>query len=293
MHRLFILFPVLLWLLSSCNPPVRLSPKKVRTGLDSVEYAGVVERAIDVDLRPARFLAKVKVGDLGMSLDCAYPDVLGYALNKSRAIGGNLLVLTAHKRNQVKSNCHTIRGEIYQISSLEGVEKQIRWHPKRPLMPGDLRGSRPAQSSADKLPPLHCTISCRVGGDYFKEAIIRTETLFWADSTYRPADTALTDFARRRAQVHFNLAELHARRLKAALVSLGPDLPALTGQSRPMTAKQQTALREEAAAFDAALTGSAPDAVLERWEKKVQADLVALEGFYGQYIVDLRKKKGE
>jgi hypothetical protein len=292
MHRLFILFPALLWLLSSCNPPVRLIPRKVKTGLDSVEYAGVVERAIDVDLRPAKFLAKVKVGDLGMSLDCAYPDVLGYALNKSRAIGGNLLVLTEHKRNEVKSNCHTIRGEIYQIPSLEGLEKQIRWHPKRPLMPGDLRGSRPAQSSTEKLPPLHCTISCRVGGDYFKEAVIRTETLFWADSTYLPSDATLTDFARRRAQVHFNLAEMHARRLKSVLVGLGPDLPALTGQFRPITAKQQAALREEAAIFDAELAGNAPDAVLERWEKKVLADLISFERFYGDYVVDLRKKKG-
>lgn len=290
MYRLFILLPALLWLLVSCNPPVRLIPGNVKTGLDSIEYAGVVENAREVDLRAAKLLAKVKVGDFGASLDCAYPDVLGLALNKARSIGGNLLVLTEHKRNEVKSNCHTIRGEIYTFPSLEGVERQIRWHPKRPLMTGDLRG-RPAKGKPNTPPPAYCTISCRVGGDYFNQAIIRTETLFWADSTYLPADSAQMDFARRRAQLHFNLAELHARRLKSALADLGPNLPALTSQFRPMTAKQQAALREEAAAFETELAGGQKQAVLERWESRLRTDLMTLDRFYVDFIVDLRKKK--
>ncbi len=290
MHRLIILLPALLGLLSSCNPPVRLIPGNIQTGLDSVEYAGVVENARDVDLRAAKLLAKVKVGDLGVSLDCAYPDVLERGFDKARSIGGNLLVLTEHKRNEVKSNCHTIKGEIYACPSLEGMESQIRWHPKRPLLNGDLRGKAP-RPAGNQLPPLHCTISCRVGGDYFKEAIIRTETLFWADSTYLPGDSARMDFARRRAQLHFNLAELHARRLKSALVDLGPNLPELTRQFRPMTAKQQAALREETAALEAELAGGQRDAMLERWENKISGELAALERFYGEYLVDLRKKK--
>lgn len=290
MHRLIILLPVLLGLLSSCNPPVRLIPGNVKTGLDSVEYAGVVENARDVDLRPAKLLAKVKVGDLGVSLDCAYPDVLERGLDKARSIGGNLLVLTEHKRNEVKSNCHTIKGEIYTYPGLEGMESQIRWHPKRPLLNGDLRGKAP-KPAGNQLPPLHCTISCRVGGDYFKEAIIRTETLFHADSTWLPADSALMDFARRRAQLHFNLAELHARRLKSALVDLGPNLPELTRQFRPMTAKQQAALREETATLEAELTSGQRDTVLERWEHKVEIELVRMDRFYEEYVVDLRKKK--
>lgn len=290
MYRLLILLPAMLWLLISCNPPVRLIPGNVQTGLDSVEYAGVVENARDVDLRPAKLLAKVKVGDLGLSLDCAYPDVLALGLDKARSIGGNLLVLTEHKRNEVKSNCHTIRGEIYAYPSLEGVESQIRWHPKRPLMNGDLRGRLP-NTNTNSLPPLCCAITCRVGGDYFKEAIIRTETLFRADSAYLPSDSARMDFARRRAQAHFDLAELHARRLKSALVDLGPNLPELTRSFRPMTAKQQAALREEAAALETELAAGPPEAALERWENKISGELAALERFYGEYVVVLKKKK--
>lgn len=292
MHRLLLLLPALLWLLTSCNPPVRLIPGNVQTGLDSVEYAGVVENARDVDLRAAKYLAKVKVGDFGASLDCTYPDVLELAFDKARALGGNLLVLTEHKRNEVKSRCHTIKGEIYAIPSLEGLESQIRWHPKRPLLNGDLRGKAP-KAAGNALPPLYNTIGGRVGGDYFKEAILRTETLFHADSTWLPADEARADFARRRAQLHFDLAELHARRLKSALAALGPDLPALTSQSRPMTAKQQAALREETAALEAELAGSQAETALERWENKVKAELTALEQYYGDFTVDLRKKKRE
>ncbi len=286
MYRFFFITLAGLWLLSSCNQPARTYPLRVNSGLDSTEYAGHVEGLQAVDLRTARYLAKFKVGDLGVNIDCAYPDALRKGKDLARKNGGNLIVITTHKRFEVKSKCHKIIGNIYVVPSLEGLESQIFWHAKRPLMPGDLRGKRPVGST--NLPPVRSTLDCRIGGDYLWEAVIRTRSVFWADSTYMPADSA---FALRRAQLHFDLTELHARKLKSTLVELGNDLPALTGQHQALLAKEREALRAQTATLDGELANGDRDAVLARWEGMVRGELATLEQFWGDILVDLRKKK--
>lgn len=288
MHR-FIWFAALcLGWLTACNPPVRTIPSRVKSGLDSVSYTGIVEQGASVDLSQARFLAKVKVGDLGVTLDCTYPDALANAMREARAIGGNLLVITWHTRNQSKSLCHRVRGDIYRVESLEGREAQIRWHADRPLLPGDLRG-KPVAMPGFSFPPLQVSISCRVGGDFYQEALVRTETVFQADSTFLPVNAQQRNFALRRAQLHFDLAELHARRLKARIDSLGADLPAITGQYRQMTAEQQERLSEQRRQLDTALAGG--DTALEQWEREVRAELDRLAPYFGEWRIELRKKK--
>lgn len=276
-----------LGLLSACNQPVRTYPFTVNSGLDSTEYAGHVEGLSAVDLSKARYLAKFKVGDLGVNIDCSYPDALRKAKDVARGIGGNLIVVTTHKRHEYKSKCHKIIGNIYVVPSLEGVESQILWHAKRPLMPGDLRGKRPA-GTPPGLPPLSTTLDCRITGDYFAEAVIRTRSAFWSDSTFMAADSA---FALRRAQLHFDLTELHARKLKAALVQLGSNLPAITGQHQALLANEREQLRAQKAALDAELANGNRDAVLARWENSVRGELATLDAYWGDILVNLRKKK--
>lgn len=290
MFRIAAIATVCCVLLNACAPPIRLIPSRVKTGLDSVVYAGVVEGAHQVDLRNARFLAKVKVGDLGVTLDCTYPDALNNAKDVARSIGGNLLVITEHKQYQEKSKCHRIKADIYAVPSLEGVESEIYWHPARPLLPGDMRG-QPAPGNA--LPRLHCTFTFRLGGDFFKSVILRSETIFWADSAAKASSPDQAAFTLRRAQLHFNLAELHARRLKAALAAMGPDLPAITAGYRPLLAKQTVEYQAQSSAFEQELAaGSAnADAVLERWTKQVQQELTALEAYFGDQTVVLKKQK--
>lgn len=288
MFRLILLATCCFGLLQACNPPVRLKPSNVKTSLDSTYYAGVVENRKLVDLREAQLLARVKVGDLGVSLDCTYPDVLDYATREVRSIGGNLLVITEHTRNQSKSRCHRIKGEIYKIASLEGLEAQIHWHPARPLLAGDLRGKAPATNAA--LPPIHTEISCRIGGDYFKEAILRTETIFWTDSTFLSGNAEQQAFLLRRAQVCFDIAELHARRLKANLLELGADVSAITGKYREMTIRQQEQLRQELLKLDADLNNRSEEA-LRAAESRAQAELLRTPQLAEDQVVDLRKKK--
>lgn len=277
--------------LSSCEPPVRVRATDKKTTRDSVHYVGIAEVKSDIDLRKAELIGTVKVGDRGATLDCRYPDVLEYACRNAGRIGGNLLVITKHQRNEVKSNCHVIKGEIYRVVSLEGLESRMYWHPERRLAKGDLRQER-SSAAADGWPPVSVLITCRLGGDFFKEVIIRTETLFFPDSAGRGESPRLNALAVRRAQVLFDAAEVHARQLKADLVAIGPDLDRLINEYRPRTEERLRQLRADQAVLDAELSANADaEAVLARWEATIRQRLIALEPFAGHQRIDLRKRK--
>jgi len=261
-----------------------------KTGLDSTFYAGIAEDPRSIDLRKAQLLARIRVGDYGVTLDCRYYDVLSHATDRARRIGGNLLVITEHTRNTVKSNCHRIKGEVYRVPKLEGMENRIWWHPTRLLLGGDLRGQRDSFPPSDRA-PLKIEISGRLGGDFYSEAITRTETIFYCDSTYLPADPQRAALALRRAQLHFDLAEWHARRIKADMAAIGPNLPKLADQIKPLTSRQQELLRVELQSLEAELASGNAERVLERWETKVKTELAALSQYERELVVDLRPKK--
>ncbi len=273
-----------------CEPPVRVRVVDKQAVRDSVHYVGIAENKADIDLRKARQIGTVKVGDRGVTLDCRYPDVLEYACRNAGRIGGNLLVITQHRRNEVKSNCHVIRGEVYVVASLEGMESRMYWHPERRLGLGDLRSTALAADTA--LPPIHTLLTCRLGGDFFREAIIRTETLFFPDSAGRPSQRSREPIVLRRAQLHFDMAEAHARQLKSELVAIGPDLERLVAQYRPYAEEQLRQLRADQAVFDAELIASLePETVLARWEERIRKTLAETEPFASHQRVDLRRRK--
>lgn len=273
-----------------CEPPTRVRAVDKQTPRDSVHYVGIAENKREVDLRKALLVGTVKIGDRGVTLDCHYADVLERACRHAGRLGGNLLVITKHRRNQVKSNCHVISAEVYAVPSLEGMESRMYWHPERRLLLGDLRTL--SSENTQPLPPLQTRLTCRLGGDFWKEAIIRTETLFFPDSTARPSDPQLANIALRRAQLHFDLTEIQARLLKAELLTLGPDLDRLVGEYRARTEEHVRQLRADQNVLDAALQNpSETEAVLKHWENKIQAALRETESYAGPQRVELRKRK--
>mgnify|MGYP001306837410 CR=1 FL=1 len=300
MHRFIVAGVVLFaWLVlfAACRPLLFRSPLSyyrsvgVEIKKDSIDYAGVIVEGKFPKVDSARLLARLRVRDaIGNVMDCSYGDMLQIALAKSRYIGGNLLHVTEKKQYQNKSRCFRIIGDIYAVPSLEGLEAQIRWHSKRPLLPGDLRGKRPA-SPLSALPPIAASFTCKTKGDYYKSVILRTETSFWSDSTYLPDDPGQRAFALRRAQLHFDLAEVHVRRLKSTLAGFGRDLSSITGQCRPLTEKQLLEYKQQVQILDAELQSGAQGAVLERWESQVKGELAATEQYFGDYETVLKKPK--
>ncbi len=290
MRNIFPPVLLLLLLLSACQPPVKTIPRKVVTGLDTVSYAAVLEQG---ELKSSnlnlRHLAGIQVKDRGWSRDCEYPEVVERARNKAMKLGGNVMIIVKHELPaQTGSSCSRIQAEVYLAQSLEGLESKIRWDTVRPLLPGDLRGA--AQRGATGLPPVTCELKYRLLGDYFNDITVRTQTLFYTDSTWMPSGGTAPALYLRRAQLHFDLAELSARRFKNDLVSLAPDLRAITGQAKTRLAEAEHAWQQRAAEFDASWQRSNySEAVLAEWEAMIARELANVAQRSGDVTVSLLK----
>ncbi len=291
MYKIFNLLAFVILLLTvACQPPVKTIPRRVKTGLDSLPYAAVLESREAQNLLSNRPLATILVKDRGWSRDCEYPEVVERARNKAKRLGANVLVIVEHTLpDQTGSSCSRIRAEVYRVPSLEGLESQIRWDSSRPLMAGDLRGSAPAGVAG--LPVVQCVLKYRLLGDFFNAITVRTQTIFLSDNTWMPADPGKKSQFLRRAQLHFNLAELAARGFKTRLTALAPNLKSMTGQAKSMLAEQQSAAQQRAATFDTEwMQSGLSEAVLLRWEQQVAAELAASASLFPDKTVSLKKQ---
>lgn len=270
------------------NPPVKTSPRKVRTGLPPTTYAAVLEKGESFNPADGRRLSGIKVIDRGYNLDCGYPEVVERARNRVMAMGGNVLIITQHELPGESNNCNRIRGEVYRVPSLEGLESKIRWHPGRPLQLGDFRRN----ASGGGLGQTPCEFSFRLLGDFFNEAIVRTYTIFHADSSWLPADPAQRALALRRGQVVFNMAEIQVRAAKASLAVQAANLPTLKKRAQEALAAGQAQHKVMTAALDAELAKSGnPEAVLSQWETRISSELARTDTWAPELRIDLHQKK--
>jgi hypothetical protein len=280
-------FGLLLFFIA-CAPPVKTIPRKVQTGFDSTTYVGVVGLEDEApNFNRARPIARIKVKDRGWSMDCLYPEVLQLAREKAMAIGGNLLVITERRRPENdRSRCDRIEAEVYRMKDLRGIEAEIFWHPDRPLGEADLRGR-----GGEAFPPIVCPIRHRLLGDFYNSIQVRTITTFLSDSTGRAVAGNLA-WDVRRAQLHFDLAEIQSRLFKEKIVALAPNLSEMTKQAKPLIAAAQQAHRQQAEALDLALQNSAnPVQVLEAWEADARRTLEGSKHLAGDQIISLKPPK--
>lgn len=288
MHKYTITGFSLLLFLIACAPPVKTIPRKIQTGLDSTTYVGVVGLNDEApNFNRARPIARIKVKDRGWSLDCLYPEVLQLAREKAMDIGGNLLLITEHRKPENdRSRCDRIEAEVYRMKDLRGMEAEIFWHPDRRLGEADLRGRGGAA-----FPPVVCHIRHRLLGDFFNSIQVRTITTFLSDSTGRAA-AENNRWDLRRAQLHFDLAEIQSRLFKEKMAALAPDLSEMTKQAKPLIAAAQQAGRQQAEALDLSLRGSTnPEQVLDAWEADVRRTLAGLQHLAGDQITRLKPQK--
>ena len=280
-------FSLLLFLVA-CAPPVKTIPRKVQTGLDSTTYVGVVGLDDEApNFNRARPIARIKVKDRGWSIDCLYPEVLQLAREKAMNLGGNLLLITEHRKPENdRSRCDRIEAEVYRMKDLRGMEAAIFWHPDRRLGEADLRGR-----GGEAFPPVVCHIRHRLLGDFYNSIQVRTLTTFLSDSTGR-ADAGNRAWDLRRAQLHFDLAEIQSRLFKEKMAALAPNLAEMTKQAKPLIAAAQQAYGQQAEALDLALQGSAnPVQVLDAWEADARRTLAGLQHLAGDQIVRLKPPK--
>lgn len=100
----------------SCGPAARVL-SSVNTYPPLPENTPVMVLDLD-EQAPAdgAFVGALEVGDSGFSVDCDYQTVVRKAGEQARAMGGNLIKITEHKKPNFFSACHRIRASVYLMA---------------------------------------------------------------------------------------------------------------------------------------------------------------------------------
>lgn len=74
----------------------------------------------------AERLGSIRITDSGFTTECSYEEVVDKACRETSRCGGNLLHITAHRRPDLWSTCHRIKGDIWLVHKTPKGESIVR-----------------------------------------------------------------------------------------------------------------------------------------------------------------------
>jgi hypothetical protein len=164
-----------------------------------------------------------------------------------------------------------------QIAKEEGLV----WAPRRPLTWADFKAAPPAETSAVAAETAYTLIhGARCTGSTFEFRVVATFRP--KDSWVRPAMLRTpADSARalRHEQTHFDLTEVHARRLRRYFAELMAPCRITTSDLSGMASRIGRDEKAAQAQYDAETSFGRTLAQQTRWEKDVAGQLTALAKF--------------
>lgn len=142
--------------------------------------------------------------------DCNLRQVKSIAKKEVKAIGGNLIYITDHRRPNVLFNpCHRIRGKIYSVRNPEAFEKEILWKHNRKLKVADFKGNskeRPFIAATNAYFGYATSIKNKEN-----LVIVEVDTYFDCEASYFKNNKNQSQVLNHE-QLHFDITEIYARK---------------------------------------------------------------------------------
>ena len=265
--------------LISCSPKLQLEPSATSEFTSVPDYVpfAFIETE-NPNLIDSVFLREFQVKDGGLSTKCSYEAVKALAIKQARKIGGNCIVLLEHRKPDLWSTCHRIKGKIYRISNAADFEAEILWHSKRKLQINDFKGStesRPFQAAT------YSSFRYRIDKNIFSGRYsVRVETFF---------DTNLSYFKRsehdslilEHEQLHFDITEIYARQFLARIEGMVTNYQELQELHEAYADSTYAALQIKQDAYDSEVFAD-PDKHA-KWKEWVEKELEASSAFAKKY----------
>ncbi len=202
----------------SCAPKIVIDTISNNTYPKTEDYRAFAVLEKYADLNKAEIedhIGSVQIKEKGLSINCDYKTVLALAEKQAREMGGNCLVITEHKEPDFRSTCHRISCDVLRIINPENYEKEILWHPNRPLTIADFKGSidkRPFQATT------YSGITYYASGNPISGKVTLTvKSLFDCHLSYfKPSD--IDNYILKHEQLHFDITEIYTRQFRREII---------------------------------------------------------------------------
>ncbi len=165
-------------------------------------------------------IGSIQTGDNGLSVNCSYEEMMNTLKTIAKKNGGNLIKITKHKLPDLTSTCDRISAEIYRVPNFRLHEKTILWEKSRKLVWEDFKGV-----PNEKADSLGAVTFCGFGyrSNYLTlltKVKLNVNTTFYCNKSWVKENQKNREDLLAHEQLHFDIAELYARRLRKRFSSV-------------------------------------------------------------------------
>lgn len=201
-------------------------------------------------------------------INCSFDSVRRLAIEKSKSIGGNGVLITSHRYPNRQSPCHGIDFNVYELSDPSDFKKESQWREGKKLDYSDFKGDfRSKPFNASTLSYIRHYIWAP---ENTSKPVITVETVFDMYQSFLKADVDIA-MALRHEQIHFDITELYARKFTKLLRKKVRSHKDYLEKQEELFKEVQSALFSKQKEYDASVYNH-PDR-LEEWEKWISQAL--------------------
>ncbi|WP_460219139.1 DUF922 domain-containing protein [Psychroserpens sp. MEBiC05023] len=198
----------------SCAPKLKSNITKTLPPLSNDAIVVVLD-AIDDQLIPKEKIGEIKATDSGLSENCTYYQNIQNLKSMARASGANLMKIVKHKKPGNWSTCHQLWAHIYNVDDPKIYESQIEWRADRKLTWDDFKGEPDLENFPNALAVTNSGFGYESAKNLFKDGKLFVQSIFNTDRSW-VLPHAKNDYVLRHEQIHFDLTEIYARKLRKA-----------------------------------------------------------------------------
>ncbi len=267
-----ISFGLVFLLMTGCQQGIFISQQKEYPPLPEEEGFVVFLKDDTTDLTGGEIVGEI-ILKRGMSAGCAYDLVVDFAKNKAKGMGANALKIYETRPPDIWIDpCYKIKAKAYRLNNLSEYEQEISWHPKRKLTIGDFKGSK------EDRPFLAVTSSqIRLRWVQYpteKYATCIAEAWFSCQNSYFTEHTDSVETLAHE-QLHFDITELHARKLVKRIADEIKDLADLQVKGQKLLDETYSSMGVMQDKYDSEVY---PDPAKQAiWSQKIRDELEAMK----------------
>ncbi|MVT41577.1 hypothetical protein GO495_13365 [Chitinophaga oryziterrae] len=223
-----------------------------------------------------RFHFRDEIGTIN-SVDngaCTYDEAIDKLKQIARSKGANLVKITEYKKPDYKNNCDRITAKIYKVDNVKSYETKFEWSSTRKLTWDDYKGTpKPGQDTN-----VAATTSCRLGlrMEPGPNVVITNEFICY-QSSVRPTQRKPALLV--HEQLHFDLCEVYARKLRKELAAAHLTVQNATAVSGNAFLKMHTLYKERQDLYDEETNHGLDPEPQARWQHDIAAELAAFTAY--------------
>ncbi|WP_337043262.1 DUF922 domain-containing protein [Emticicia sp. 17c] len=266
--------------------------KIYQTG-NSLTQDVIIMEPDDILPQEATLLASIRFGDKGASINCDYESAKDAITKQAIKCGGNLIKITSLKLPDNWSTCCRIEALVYHTPDNRKFEKIIYWSDTRKLIYSDFK------SKVKPLESFHpITIATTGAGILYRASKITPFTFLikecyiksyfdcrksWFDKNFENPEVL------EHEQLHFDITELFARRLRKKLIN--EYITPITLETLEKEIKQTMSdLEKLQQKYDQEAGHGIDDEIQKKWRKLIAEELKKLNIYQSDLVVFKKNK---